>query len=112
MKKYLLVLQKTDQSGHGDYGMPLGLPYINGAMREKGFNVDAINLQYIEGNPIEELKKTIIEKKIDVVLCGGLTTEYASLKEVFDAAKEVNNDIITVGGGGGFSSEPWSYVNK
>lgn len=104
--KYLLVLQPTDLKEKGNSRMPLGLPYINGAMRAKGFDVEAINLQYADINPLDELKETIKKKNIDVVMCGGITIEYPQIKAVFDAAKEEKNDIITVGGGGGFSSEP------
>lgn len=104
--KYLLVMQPLNRKRIGSFYMPLGLPYINGAMRSKGFDVEAINLQYVEGDPIETLKEYIIEKEIDAVLCGGLTTQYDLIKEVFDAARSVNPQIITIGGGGGFSSEP------
>lgn len=104
--KYLLVMQPVEMSRTVEFYMPLGLPYINGAMRSKGFDVDAINLQYVDGDPIESLKRTIIEKKVDAVVCGGLTTQYEVIKEVFDAARSVNPTIITIGGGGGFSSEP------
>lgn len=68
--------------------------------------MEAINLQYIEGDPIEGLQKTIVDKKIDAVICGGLTTQYNIIKEIFDAARLANPSIITIGGGGGFSSEP------
>ena len=104
--KYLLVLQPTDLSGRGATRMPLGLPYINGAMRSAGFDVEAVNLQYAGDAPLDVLKDTIINKSIDVVMCGGISVEYPLIKAVFDAAKEVRPDIITVGGGGGFSSEP------
>lgn len=103
--RYLLVMQHLNPMRQKFY-MPLGLPYINGAMRSKGFDVEAINLQYVEGDPIEALKECIIKKKIGAVLCGGLTTQYGMIKEIFDAAKSVNPEIITIGGGGGFSSEP------
>lgn len=86
--------------------MPLGLPYINGAMRAKGFDVEAINLQYVGSAPMDVLKDVICSRKIDAVLCGGLTIEFSMIKAVFDAAREANPHIITIGGGGGFSSEP------
>lgn len=104
--RYLLVLQPTDLNGKGSSRMPLGLPYINGAMRAKGFDVEAVNLQYVDGAPMEVLKDTIREKRIDAVMCGGITIEYPLIKAVFDAAREANPAIITIGGGGGFSSEP------
>lgn len=37
---------------------------------------------------------------------GGLSAEYEAIKLVFDIAKKCSCDIITIGGGGGFSSEP------
>lgn len=104
--KYLLVLQPVSMDRTVEFYMPLGLPYVNGAMRSKGFDVEAVNLQYVDGDPIECLKNMILEKEIDAVLCGGLTTQYQQIKEVFDAARSVNPRIITIGGGGGYSSEP------
>ena len=80
--RYLLVMQHLNPMRQKFY-MPLGLPYINGAMRSKGFDVEAINLQYVEGDPIEALKECIIKKKIGAVLCGGLTTQYGMIKEIF-----------------------------
>lgn len=104
--RYLLVLQPTSLLGKGDSRMPLGLPYINGVMRAGGFDIEAINLQYVGDKPFEVLEKVIKERKIDVVLCGGLTFEYQIIKAVFDSARKSNPGIITIGGGGGFSSEP------
>lgn len=99
--RYLLVIQPMKI-----FYFPLGIPYINGAMRHAGFDVDAINLQFESGDPISALKRRIVERKIDVIMCGGLTTQYHSIKQIFKAAREANPEIITVGGGGGFSSEP------
>ncbi len=104
--KYLLVMQPIDRDRIAEFYMPLGLPYINGAMRSKGFDVEAINLQYVDGDIMEALAKAITERKVDAVICGGLTTQFDLIKEVFDTAKAVNPQIITIGGGGGFSSEP------
>lgn len=94
--------------GNGDkdlFCMPLGLPYISAALKAKGHNVISVNMQYIK-EPEEFLMKTIEKHKIEIVLCGGLTIEYPAIKKVFDVAKRIKNDIITIGGGGGFSSEP------
>ena len=98
-KKYLLVLQPSDLQKAGTSRMPLGLPYINGALRAGGFDVDAVNLQYVDGDPMEALKNIITEKNIDVVLCGGITIEYPLIKAVFDAVKSVDPRIIKIGGG-------------
>lgn len=104
--KYLLVLQPSDLQKAGSSRMPLGLPYINGALRAKGFDVDAVNLQYADGDPMEYLKNILRKNKFDVVMCGGITIEYPLIRAVFDAVRAVDPSIIKVGGGGGFSSEP------
>ena len=44
--KYLLVMQAAENN---EFYMPLGLPYINWAMKSKGFDVEAINLEYSGG---------------------------------------------------------------
>lgn len=85
--------------------MPMGIAYINGAMRKKGFHVDAINMLF-EKDSVTALKKRIKEKNIDVLMCGGLTSEYRELKRLYTAAREANPEIIIIGGGGGFTSEP------
>mgnify|MGYP001213392408 CR=1 FL=1 len=86
--------------------MPLGMPYINGALKKAGYNVHCINMQYVKGSLYEELSSAIHKYNIDAVLCGGLTIEYKTIKKVFEACRKAKPDIITVGGGGGFSSEP------
>lgn len=104
--RYLLVAQSMGiYKDLEEYCMPMGIAYINGAMRKAGFDVDAINMLF-ESDPIGALKKRLIDRKIDVMMCGGLTSEYHTLKKLYNAAKEVNPNIIVVGGGGGFTSEP------
>lgn len=61
--KYLLVSQSMKKySQLEEYCMPLGIAYINGAMREKGFDVEAINLLF-KDDPEEALRNKIIDSK-------------------------------------------------
>ena len=70
---YLLVAQSlVKYSELEEYCMPLGIAYINGAMRAKGFAVDAINMLF-EEQPLDALYHRIQERQIDVLMCGGLT---------------------------------------
>ena len=104
--KYLLVAQSMEKySNLTEYCMPLGIAYINGAMRSRGFDVDALNMLF-EDDPFNALSEKIKSQKIDALMCGGLTSEYALLKRIYELAREANPDIIVIGGGGGFTSEP------
>lgn len=106
--RYLVVAQPIEQYKQKDkYCMPLGIAYINGALRAAGLDVDGINMMFVkEENPFNALYNKIVNGKFDVVLCGGLSAEYPMLKKIFDIAKKANPDVITIGGGGGFSASP------
>lgn len=88
------------------YEMPLGLAYINSALRTAGLNVTCINLNHILKDPYEALAERIKKEKIKYVLCGSITPFWKTLKRIFECAKEVDPNIITIGGGGAFTSEP------
>lgn len=106
---YLLVAQSlVKYSELEEYCMPLGIAYINGAMRAKGFAVDAINMLF-EEQPLDALYHRIQERQIDVLMCGGLTSEYRVLRQIYATARAANPNIILVGGGGGFTSEPMVF---
>ena len=57
-------------------------------------------------NPIDLLKNEIIRNEIDVVMTGGVSTQFKSIKEIIDISKEVNPDIIAVVGGVIVSADP------
>lgn len=97
--RYLVVAQPIEQYKQKEkYCMPLGIAYVNGALRAAGLDVDGINMMFVDGDPFDALYNKIIEEKFDVVLCGGLSAEYPMLKKVFDIAKKANPNVITIGG--------------
>ena len=52
--RYLVVAQPIEQYKRKEkYCMPLGIAYVNGALRNAGFEVDGINMMFVEGNPYE-----------------------------------------------------------
>lgn len=105
--RYLLVIQTIPEyDERDDFCMPIGIAYVNGAMRAAGYDVEGFNMMFADKEPYQQLKEIIRDKKIDVLLCGGLTSEYKVLKLVYKTAREANPNIILVGGGGGFTSEP------
>ena len=105
--KCLVVAQPIAQYKDKEkYCMPLGIAYVNGALRSAGFEVDGINMMFVDGDPYEALRKKIRSDRYDVLLCGGLSAEYPILKAIYDIAKEENPSIVTIGGGGGFTASP------
>lgn len=101
--RILIVAPKFNNVLRPQYHFPVGLANIKAALREKGHEVQAVNLnhKWAEGGLID----FISDKNFDVVMTGGLTAHYHLIREVFETAKLASDKIITIGGGGGFSSE-------
>lgn len=105
--KILIVIPIYYKRKERYYQMPLGIAYVNAALRKSNFDVECLNLNEIEEDDVYRvLENVILEKKIECVLCGGISPLWKSLKAVFDICKKCNPSIITVGGGGCFTSEP------
>ena len=103
---YLLVMPRLVQNIGDGYSFPLGIAYISGCMKNAGFNVFTLNLNHIEGDEKEILKKEIKEKSIDVVATGGLSFQYNMIRKVVETAKKISKNIITIVGGGIISGDP------
>lgn len=107
--KCLLVIPPYNEFGSSTYFyiMPMGMAYINTAMRQAGLDVTCINLN---GYEYEEsfclLAEKIKKDSIGCVMCGALSASWRILKKVFSTAKAVSPDIITIGGGGAYTSDP------
>lgn len=113
MMKTLLVIPKyyDTESGGRFYEMPLGIAYINAALRKANVDLECLKMNHIENKDIyEELKQVIITKNIGIILCGTITPFFPIIKKIFAAAKEANPDIITVAGGGAVTSEPLVFA--
>lgn len=112
-KKILLVIPQfydTDSGGRS-YEMPLGSAYINAALRKAGFHVECLNMNHIKREEMwYVLGMTIKNKDIDFVLCGSITPFFSIMKTVFDVAKTVKPDVITIAGGGAVTSAPLEFA--
>src|SRR3989338_7474378 len=97
---YLLVMPRLVQNIGDGYVFPLGVAYVSSSMKKAGFNVFTLNLNHKEGDVFEIIKKTIEKNNIHVVATGGLSPQYHLVKNVIESAKKVNNNIITIVGGG------------
>jgi radical SAM superfamily enzyme YgiQ (UPF0313 family) len=103
--RYLMVMLRITESFDRLYQFPTGFAMVSSALKASGREVFTLNLNY-KDNYLELLKNTITQNKIDVVLTGGLSGQYAALKDVLDTAKSVNLDIITICGGGIITADP------
>jgi radical SAM superfamily enzyme YgiQ (UPF0313 family) len=103
--QYLIVVPRFVNDNNLSYQFPTGFAMVSSALKASGREVYTLNLNY-KDNYIELLKNTIAENKIDVVLTGGLSGQYAALKIILDTAKSVSLDIITVCGGGIITADP------
>ena len=85
---------------------PLGLAYISAVLKQAGFNVHCLNLNFCPDDIERTLAEAIREHDIDVVMTGGLSPHYPEVKAIIDIARKVKPGIIAVAGGGLVSSEP------
>lgn len=107
---FLLVMPRLVQRIGDGYVFPLGVAYVSSSMKKAGFNVITLNLNHKEGDVFEIIKNTIKENNIHVVATGGLSPQYHLVKSVIESVKRVNNDIVTVVGGGIISSDPETAI--
>jgi len=103
--KILIVVPKFNNEMRAQYNFPVGLANIKGSLKEKGYEVMALNLNHVS-EELSVLRQFILEHGIEIVMTGGLTSHYHILKDIFAVVKLLNENIITIGGGGGFTSEP------
>jgi len=103
---YLLVMPSTALSDEMQYNFPLGIAYVSAALKVSGRNIFTLNLNYKKQSIHELLASEIQKNNIDIVFSGGLTTQYKSIKDIFDVAKEIKPNIVNVAGGGIITSDP------
>ena len=85
---------------------PIGIAYVSASLKQAGFSVFTINLEFHSKDVFSALKKVIISNQIDVICTGGLSFDCKKVLEVFEIAKQINPKIIAVAGGGLISSDP------
>lgn len=104
--RILIVVPNFTTQYRRQYNFPIGLAYISAALKKSDYDVRILNLNHQGNEYLSSLERKIVEDKIDMVMTGGLTFHLQQLKEIFDTAKKISKNIITIGGGGGFTSEP------
>jgi len=104
--KLLIVAPKVVARAGQYYEFPLGLAYISAALKQAGFIVSCLNLNHYDESPEKLIKRSM--KDVDVVLTGGLSTNYNQIKQVLEVAKPYTRTVL---GGGIISSNPKVVFN-
>lgn len=104
--RYLVVMPRLVHNIGDGYSFPLGIAYISSSIKSQGHLVYTLNLNHREGSVFDIISREIRDKKIDVIFTGGLSFQYATIREVISAAKQTDNKIIVVVGGGIITSDP------
>lgn len=107
---YLVVMPRLIRDIGDGYTFPLGISYISSSMKKAGHKVIALNLNHRDGKVFDIIKKEIEENEISVVATGGLSFQYNLIRNVIEAAKQVDSKIITIVGGGIITSDPESAM--
>ena len=104
--KTLFVVPKFVRRESEYYELPLGITYVSTILKEPGYAVDVINMN-LHPKEDEAAVITAYLKKhpVDVVLTGGLSAFFHSIKNILQSAKQSRPEITTVLGGGIVTSD-------
>ena len=108
---YLIIMPRLVRNIGDGYSFPLGIAYIASALKSWNFNTFTLNLNHIKGDIFDILSIHIKQNDINVILTGGLSFQYASIKQVLSTSKKINNKLTTICGGGIITSDPETAMN-
>jgi len=87
------------------YELPIGLAYISATLKRLGYEGELVNINEHDGDYINhEIPKKVCEA--DVVLCGGLSGHYNSIRNIIQLIKKDKPEIVAITGGGVISAQP------
>jgi anaerobic magnesium-protoporphyrin IX monomethyl ester cyclase len=104
--KFLIVTPKFIRNRTEFYFLPISLGYISSSLKQKGYDVEILNVNHYDESVENLVAREIERKNVDVVCSGGLSPDFNRIKLIFDTAKKTKPNIITIVGGGLISSEP------
>lgn len=103
---FLFVMQKETRDKE-QHSFPYGMAYVTAVMKEHGFNVFYLDLNFSSAESVEtRLQNKILSDEIDVVCLGGMSVQYRGINEVLEITKRINPDLITVVGGAIITAHP------
>ncbi len=103
---FLIAIPRFGRRVDAQYVFPMGLAYIGGSLKAAGHRVAYVNLNHCQDEIDAAVESKLAEFTPDVFCTGGLSVHYEYIKEVYDAVTSAAPEVVTVLGGGFFSSEP------
>lgn len=106
--KTLLVIPRYNLTNkiNYDYPFPLGLSYIYSSIKNKGYEVDCLNLNHHNGTVEEIIEEKLQSKKYNVVCSGHTGMGYSVIEKIINICKNHNSKPKTIIGGPIVTSEP------
>ena len=102
----LIVMPRIVEKKGDWYFFPLGIAYVSSSMKKAGLDVINLNLNDTDKNVEEVMFEYVNKFNIDIVLTGGLTGQYNSIREIICSSKKCKKKIINIVGGGIITSAP------
>ena len=104
----LLIVPRYNLTRKKDYNynFPLGLGYISAVIKKAGYNLDCLNLNHLDGTVEDLVKKSLSQKKYDVVCSGFLGLGHHSIKEIIRICRLHPSLPKIIIGGALITSEP------
>ena len=98
-----IIAPKFNNSLAKRYEFPVGLAYIQGALKNAGYtDISVLNLNHCWDDVQDTISKWIVDQQIDILMTGGLSAWYEKIRSIVDIAREANPKVIAVGGRGIF----------
>lgn len=106
--RVLLVIPRYETYGMtGHYVMPMGLLYVSAFLKRAAVaEVYTLNLNHVEGEEQTILERVIRDKGINIFCTGGLSGEYRDIRRMVRYAREIQDDLLIVIGGGIVTADP------
>ena len=104
MKNYLFA-SPIAKGGIVGLSFPVGIACVAAALRDTGRPVIGFNPAF-STDPDHDFENIILEKNIDILCIGGMSTYYNQIENMINLAKSIRPTIITVLGGSLVSTEP------
>lgn len=108
MKILIIIIRYRLNNNRANYSyeIPVGLAYISSALKNKGYNVECLNLNHCDGNIDDLIRKTLSNEKYDFILMGGLSVHYPVIKTCVESVRKYSTHAQIIVGGGIVSSQP------